>query len=960
MPALQTAPPQAAESVTTYASDCVTPKSDFSFGDEVCAIIDGGAPLSVAPRRFSWVSPDNKVLSRTDVTALGQTNKFTLPARDPANDNRGVWRVNSISPRSSVRASAFFTVSDPQDLAADLVVYNNINTDTANVAAGSNIEFALWVVNRGPDAALNVQLTDSVDSNATFIRSAQDSGGFTCGNTPTCTMAKLEPGATARIRVVYQTSSASPGTVITNTATISSNTPEQFDGDNTSIAKIAITSNNGGSFCSLGCPGNITKAADTVQGGQSGAFVTFGSGEISGDCGTVTASPASDSFFPIGATTVTQTSSSGESCTFLVTITDNAPPTISCPADITGDAGTNCSITLTAAQLGTPTATGSGVMVDGDRSDGQALDAPYPVGTTTITWTATDTDNRTATCHQIVTVTGTDTTPPTVIAPPDVTDSTGIDGVSCGKIVGETELGTPTADDNCSIPHITRNGVPAGNFFPTGTTTITYTVTDGAGHTATANQKVTITDNTPPVIFAPPDASYVCRSEVPAADPSQATGPDIVDINGQHHTGPPSDNCDTLTDKVTVTVSDSSTGAGSASSPLVITRTFTATDIHGNRASAAQTITVIDNTPPIISAPPDVNVATGPGATSCDIVVSDAALGTASAHDNCEVTVSRSPSGNTFPVGTTDVIWTAKDAAGNTATATQHVTVVDTTPPRITAPADKMLYTGTGAISCDVTVSNLDATLGTATATDNCSGVTVARSGGNVFPLGETLVTYTATDANGNTATATQKITVVDNTPPKVVPPSNITINLPLNSTATSMVVNYPNPATATDNCAGTISIVYSPASGSTFSVGTTVVTATATDAHGNSASAKFTVTVLYNFTGFFSPVGNLPTLNTVNAGRAIPVKFNLSGNKGLNILAPDNPYTVGINCNTTDPSADITETITAGGSSLSYDAGASQYSYVWKTELSWAGTCRQLVVTLNDGSVHRANFKFK
>jgi hypothetical protein len=287
------------------------------------------------------------------------------------------------------------------------------------------------------------------------------------------------------------------------------------------------------------------------------------------------------------------------------------------------------------------------------------------------------------------------------------------------------------------------------------------------------------------------------------------------------------------------------------------------------------------------------------------------------------------------------------------------VTVIDTTAPTVVVPADVTLYTGAGATSCDVTVGNLDATLGTATANDNCAGATATRiSSGNVFPLGETLVTYKATDAHGNTATATQKVTVVDNTPPVVVPPANITVQLPLNSSATSMAVSYPNPATATDNCAGAITFSYSPASGSTFNVGTTTVTVTATDAHGNSGTATFTVTVLYNFTGFFSPIGNLPILNSVNAGKAIPVKFSLSGNKGLSIFALNNPYTVAINCGTTTPAADITETVNAGGSSLSYSP--DQYNYVWKTESSWAGTCRQLVVTLNDGSVHSANFKFK
>ena len=56
----------------------------------------------------------------------------------------------------------------------------------------------------------------------------------------------------------------------------------------------------------------------------------------------------------------------------------------------------------------------------------------------------------------------------------------------------------------------------------------------------------------------------------------------------------------------------------------------------------------------------------------------------------------------------------------------------------------------------------------------------------------------------------------------------------------------------------------------------------------------------------------------------------------------------------------DIEQTVTAGASSLSYDTASGQYSYTWKTEKSWAGSCRQLIVRLVDGTEHTANFKFK
>jgi hypothetical protein len=114
-----------------------------------------------------------------------------------------------------------------------------------------------------------------------------------------------------------------------------------------------------------------------------------------------------------------------------------------------------------------------------------------------------------------------------------------------------------------------------------------------------------------------------------------------------------------------------------------------------------------------------------------------------------------------------------------------------------------------------------------------------------------------------------------------------------------------------------------------------------------------------YAFSGFFQPVDNLPVLNATKAGSAIPVKFSLGGNQGLNIFDTGYPKSQTIACDSTAPVDGIEETIIAGGSGLHYDATTGQYIYTWKTDKSWATTCRQLVVKLIDGSYHRANFKF-
>jgi hypothetical protein len=246
---------------------------------------------------------------------------------------------------------------------------------------------------------------------------------------------------------------------------------------------------------------------------------------------------------------------------------------------------------------------------------------------------------------------------------------------------------------------------------------------------------------------------------------------------------------------------------------------------------------------------------------------------------------------------------------------------------------------------------------------DNCGvpvvTVTETNNGGAGSATSPRIITRTfrATDSAGNFSEDVQVITVADGTAPTLNVPADITVNLPANSTATSMAVTFT--PTATDNCSGAVTIVSTPASGSTFNVGTTLVNVTATDAAGNQTTGSFNVTVLYNFAGFFSPVDNLPTLNLVNAGKAIPVKFSLSGNKGLSIFAAGYPVSVGINCDGSSE-AEVEETLTAGSSSLSYSSTSDQYNYVWKTESSWAGTCRQLVVKLNDGTEHTANFKFR
>lgn len=130
-----------------------------------------------------------------------------------------------------------------------------------------------------------------------------------------------------------------------------------------------------------------------------------------------------------------------------------------------------------------------------------------------------------------------------------------------------------------------------------------------------------------------------------------------------------------------------------------------------------------------------------------------------------------------------------------------------------------------------------------------------------------------------------------------------------------------------------------------------------AKDNAGNAGTAtSVSYNVRYAWSQFQRPVDNAPTVNSVKAGAAVPVKFSLSGNQGLGILNGA-PTSGRVTCNTTAPVDAVEDTATAGSSGLTYDPISDTYSYVWKTDKAWAGTCRQLNVKLNDGSTYTAHF---
>lgn len=115
-----------------------------------------------------------------------------------------------------------------------------------------------------------------------------------------------------------------------------------------------------------------------------------------------------------------------------------------------------------------------------------------------------------------------------------------------------------------------------------------------------------------------------------------------------------------------------------------------------------------------------------------------------------------------------------------------------------------------------------------------------------------------------------------------------------------------------------------------------------------------------WSFSGFLAPLDPWPAFNHVRAGAVLPVKFSFGAAKGLDIFSTE-PSSVVANCDGSVPAGSPWESAASPGQSgLRYDVATGQYTYVWQTQVSWANTCRQLVLRFKDGSTHRANFQFR
>jgi hypothetical protein len=654
--------------------------------------------------------------------------------------------------------------------------------------------------------------------------------------------------------------------------------------------------------------------------GPDGAIVNYGPATatdlVDGDVAVVF-SPASGSTLPLGTNQVsyTATDAHGNKATtsFNVLVQDTTAPTLSgVPSDITTEAtGPNGA----AVSFGDATATD---LVDGsvDVHYSVASGHVFGLGVTTVDVMATDAHGNTA--QESFKVTVVDTTPPAITAPDVKTEATGPN-----TPVSYTATARDLVDGDVPVTCVPE----PGSSFPVDDTTVKCTATDSRGNTDDKSFKVTVTDNTAPTI-----------SNVPSDIPAEAAGPNGAAVSFRGASA-----FDLVDGSVPVHYSVAS---GSVFGLGATTVHVTATDAHGNSAEELFKVTVVDTTRPVITAPDVSKEATGANTpvsfapTATDLVDGDVPVICAPA------------SGSSFPVGDTTVDCSASDSHGNIAPKSFKVTVTDNTAPTISNVPSNITAEATGADGATVS-------FGGASATDLVDGpisVHYSVASGSVFGLGATTVHVTATDAHGNAADKSFTVTVQDSTPPVLHLPSDMTGKASGNNTA---AVNYS--ATASDLVDGSVPVICDHASGSAFSLGTTLVKCSATDSHGNTATGSFKVGTTYDWTGFFQPVDMGNVVNKAKAGQSIPIKFSLHGYQGMNIFAQGVQNNPGFTAGTVPPAntSDDIEIYATSVPGLTYDQASDQYTYVWKTDKALAGVSGTFKLVTADGVTHTAMFTF-
>ncbi len=559
----------------------------------------------------------------------------------------------------------------------------------------------------------------------------------------------------------------------------------------------------------------------------------------------------------IGANTIQYSATDDEgniaSIDVIVNVEDTIAPTITCPADIavSNDAGV-CEANVT---IPAPTFNDNcfGATVTNDFTNTDDASGVYPLGTTTVTWTVTDSSGNVSACTMDVTVN--DTELPVAVCN-DITvqlDASGMATVTTADLDGGSS-------DNCGIASlaVSPNSFDCSNVGPN---PVTLTVTDDSGNVATCTSIVTVEDSIVP--------TAVCQDIDVFLDASGMATIAAADVDGGSD-----DICGIADLSIDMdTFNCSNTGPNNVM--------LTVTDNNGNVSMCTAVVTVIDDIAPIISCPTNVITNTDAGLCSALVVFSDAL-----ASDNCNVTVAQTaglPSGSAFPVGVSTVEFTATDDSGNTTSCSFTITVEDNELPT--------------AVCQDITIQLDDTGNATITAADVDGGSNDACGVGTLAidmdtfdcsHVGDNTVTLTVTDVNGNIATCTATVTVEDVTAPEVFC-QDITIDL--DDTGMVTIIGTDIDGGSTDAC-GIASYELDMDTFDCSNVGDNTVTLTVTDVNGNSATCTAIVTVQ-------------DVINPVVACMDLTVELD---ENGMAVITPEDVATITDNCGIMTTAIDIFE----------------------------------------------------
>lgn len=615
-----------------------------------------------------------------------------------------------------------------------------------------------------------------------------------------------------------------------------------FDAINSGFQAVPVQTINGGFVFTLdNVPPVVTCPSDTVLTAPVGECeVNFmptppSAMDACGAIGNISFTPAGNTFLAGTPTTVTFTvsddSGNTSTCSYTVTVNDITPPQVSgCPVGpILGDANTLCQANVCWTAPSFLDACGP-VTVTNDY-DPCGL---FSLGSALVNYTAVDNSGNVTTCSFEVLVQ--DMTPPTMICPAD-TAIVPIDG--CSAIVHFDVLVSDFCDQNPSL--ICSD--TSGSVF-TGITSVTCAAIDAANNVAQCTFTVTVLDGLPPTF------TNGCPADITVNSASGNCG-----ANPTWNTPAASDNCDQNLTIVSVPAS----GGFLAAQPDPHIITYTATDDLGNTATCTFTVTVVDNTAPVLANCPTLPVLIFLPQDKCDTILN---WTPPTVSDNCGlasvVLTTNLPSGSLFSTGDTMVVYTATDASGNSSTCFFNVSVKDVVPPSfINCPT--MPFVVNNGNPCGVLV-DWTFPLGHDNCTpDNELRYTSTWDTSSIFPIGSTIFPVRVTDASGNFVECVITVTVNGPVPGFV----NIPTIAPVTTCQTPVCWVSPTPV----GFCPPVTIDSTHASCSIFPFGTTIVTYTAQDTFGNSATATFVVVVSETE----PPVIDCPTSPiVVNVGGAV------------------------------------------------------------------------------------------